>query len=196
MKSFLIISFFLVSFNIMSQENGNDSIPYATIPEVPENYTAGSVVSRMIDGLGFRYHWATKGLTEADLNYSPGNDGRTIRQTLDHIFALSATILSSAKKEARDFAVKLPELSFAEKRKATLKNFKTASELFLKSEALTEHRIIFKRQKKTSEFPFWNQINGPIEDAVWHAGQIVVLRRSAGNPINPKVNVFLGKLND
>lgn len=180
----------------MSQENINDSIPYSLIPEAPENYTAGSVVSRMIDGLGFRYHWATKDLTEDDLNYSPGNDGRTIAQTLDHLFALSATILSSAKKEARDFTVKLPELPFAEKRKVTLKNFKTASELFLKSEDLTEHKVIFKGQKNTSEFPFWNQINGPIEDAVWHSGQIVLLRRSAGNPINPKVSVFLGKLKD
>lgn len=180
----------------MSQENVNDSIPYATIPEAPENYTAGSVVSRMIDGLGFRYHWATKGLTEADLNYSPGNDGRTIAQTLDHLFGLSTTILSSAKKEEKDFSVKLPELSYAEKRITTLQNFKMTSELLLKSEDLTEHKIIFKRPKNTSEFPFWNQINGPIEDAIWHAGQIVVLRRSAGNPINPKVNVFLGKLND
>lgn len=180
----------------MSQENVNDSAPYAAIPEAPDNYTAGSVVSRMIDGLGFRYHWATKDLTEADLNYSPGNDGRTIAETLDHLFSLSSTILSSAKKEAKDFSIKLPKLSYPEKRKATLENFKLASELLLKSEDLAEHKIIFKRPKGTSEFPFWNQINGPIEDAIWHAGQIVVLRRSAGNPINPKVNVFLGKLND
>jgi len=196
MKAFSITLLFLFAITITAQENGTDSIPYAVIPEASESYTAGSVVSRMIDGLGFRYHWATKDLTETDLNYKPGNDGRTIAETLDHLFALSATILSSAKKEARDFSVKLPELSHSEKRKATLMNFKLSSELFLKSEDLSEHKIIFKRPKGTAEFPFWNQINGPIEDAVWHAGQIVVLRRSAGNPINPKVNVFLGKLND
>ena len=191
MKNILIIYALLTLSPMLSQENSNDSIPYSTIPKAPEKYTSGSVVSRMMDGLGFRYHWATKDLTEADLNYSPGNDGRTIAQTMDHLFALSATILSSAKKEARDFSVKLPELSYAEKRMATLNNFKVASELFLKSGDLAEHKIIFKRPNKTSEFPFWNQINGPIEDAIWHAGQIVVLRRSAGNPINPKVNVFL-----
>lgn len=196
MKHLITILISFIAFNAIAQETMNDSIPYAVIPEAPENYTAGSVVSRAIDGLGFRYHWATEGLTEKDLEYTPGNGGRTIAQTLDHLFALSATILSSAKKEARDFAIKLPELSYSEKRKATLQNFRTASEIFLKSEDLAEHKVIFKRSKKTSEFPFWNQINGPIEDAVWHAGQIVVLRRSAGNPINPKVNVFLGKLND
>lgn len=196
MKNIIVFFTLLTLLPMQSQENMNDSIPYSVIPEAPENYTAGTVVSRMIDGLGFRYHWATKDLTEADLKYNPGNEGRTIAQTLDHLFALSSTILSSAKKEVKDFSVKLPELSYAEKRIATLQNFKIASELLLKSEDLTEHKIIFKRQKNTSEFPFWNQINGPIEDAIWHAGQIVVLRRSAGNPINPKVNVFLGKLND
>ena len=180
----------------MSQQNINDSIPYATIPDAPERYTAGSVVSRMIDGLGFRYHWATAGLTEKDLNYHPGNEGRTIAQTMDHVFALSVTILSSAKKEARDFSIALPPLSHEEKRVATLKNFKIASELFLEVEDLGQHNVIFKRSNRTSEFPFWNLINGPIEDAVWHSGQIVVLRRSAGNPINSKVNVFLGRLND
>ena len=81
-------------------------------------------------------------------------------------------------------------------KKATLENLKTASTLFASTENLSEHSVIFKRANGESEFPFWNNINGPIEDAVWHAGQVVVLRRSAGNPINPKVNVFLGKLNE
>ena len=181
----------------MSQENTDNPIPYAAISNTPDEYTAGAVVSRMIDGLGFRYHWATKDLTENDLNYSPGNEGRTISQTLDHLYGLSRTIINSAKKQPTDFTVKPAEMSYEEKRKATLQNFKIASELLLKSNDLKEHNLIFKRPDgSSSEFPFWNNINGPIEDAIWHAGQIVVLRRSAGNPINPKVNVFLGKVND
>jgi len=196
MKNIIGIFILFISLNIMAQENMNDSIPYSVIPEAPENYTAGSVVSRMIDGLGFRYYWATEGLTEKDLEYAPGNDGRSIDQTLDHLFGLSRTIVNSAKKQATDFSVKSPEMNAAERRKATLENFKIASELLLKSEDLSEHTIIFKRPDNTSEFPFWNHINGPIEDAVWHAGQIVLLRRSSGNPINPKVSVFQGKLRD
>jgi hypothetical protein len=39
-------------------------------------------------------------------------------------------------------------------------------------------------------------INGPIADALWHAGQVVTLRRVSGNPINPKVSVFNGRLRD
>ena len=44
--------------------------------------------------------------------------------------------------------------------------------------------------------PFWNIINGPISDALWHCGQVVMLRRASGNPFNSKVNVFSGKLRE
>jgi len=196
MKTLFTSLIFLIALTLQSQTIMNDSLPYTTIPQAPEKYTAGTVVSRMVDGLGFRYHWATEGLTDNELNYAPGNEGRTIRQTMGHLYGLSETIVNSAKKQATDRTVKGPEMTFEEQRKATLENFKLASELFAKATDLAEHPVIFKRANGESEFPFWNTINGPIEDAIWHAGQVVVLRRSAGNPINPKVNVFLGKLNE
>lgn len=196
MKTLFTCLLLLIALNVQSQDAMKDTLPYAEIPEAPENYTAGAVVSRMIDGLGFRYYWATEGLTEKDLAYTPGNDGRTIEQTLKHIYGLSAVIANAAKKQPTDRTIETPEMNYEEIRKATLENFKIASELLLVAEDLGEHAIVFKRANGESEFPFWNNINGPIEDAVWHAGQVVVLRRSAGNPINSKVNVFLGKLND
>lgn len=186
----------LMFLSLQSQNTMNDSLPYATIPEAPQQYTPGTVVSRMIDGLGFRFYWATEGLTDVELDYAPGNDGRTIRQTLEHLHGLSQVIANSSKKQPTQRSGTFPQLSFKERRKATLQNFKMASERFAQTEDLEEHPVVFKRAEGESEFPFWNTINGPIEDAVWHAGQIVLLRRSAGKPINPKVNVFLGKLND
>ncbi len=196
MRIFSSLLALLFCTTLISQETMNDSLPYASIPEAPENYTPGKVVSRMIDGLGFRYYWATEGLTEKDLSYEPGNEGRTISQVSDHLYGLSRVIVNCAKKQPTDFSQKQPELMPAEKRKATLQNFKTASELFKATDDIAGHKIIFIRDGTTSEFPFWNNLNGPIEDAIWHAGQVVALRRIAGNPINPKVNVFLGKLND
>lgn len=195
MKLLLTGILVLISLTVQSQETLNDSLPFSSIPEAPREYTVGTVVSRMLDGLGFRYYWATEGLTNDELDYDPGNEGRTIRQTLTHLYGLSEVIANSAKKEVTDRTIKSPEMTFEETRKATLKNFKIARELFLKTDDLGGHPVIFKRANGESEFPFWNNINGPIEDAIWHSGQIVVLRRSAGNPINPKVNVFLGKLN-
>lgn len=196
MKLTLFTLIILASLSTQAQNTMKEILPYNQIPEAPAKYTAGTVVSRMIDGLGFRYYWATEGLTDNELDYIPGNDGRTIRQTLNHLYGLSEVIVNSAKKQPNDRTLESPEFTFEDRRKATLENLKTASVLFAKTEDLGAHSIIFKRANGESEFPFWNNINGPIEDAVWHAGQIVVLRRSAGNPINPKVNVFLGKLND
>jgi len=196
MKIFFIVAFIATSFTMNAQGQTNDAIPYETIPEAPEQFTPGTVVARMVDGLGFRYHWATESLMMADYEYLPGNDGRTITQTMNHVYSLSKVILNTAKKKATDYTEAKEVLTIVEKRQATLENFKLASELYAAAIDLSEHKVIFKKASGESEFPFWNNINGPIEDAVWHAGQIVVLRRSAGNPVNPKVNVFLGKLND
>ena len=42
----------------------------------------------------------------------------------------------------------------------------------------------------------WNQINGPIADALWHCGQVVSFRRASGNPYNSKASLFTGKLRE
>lgn len=196
MKSYISLLLILVTSLTLAQETMNGTLPYYKIPEAPTSYTPGTVVSRMIDGLGFRYFWATDGLTDENLGYKPSEESRTIAETMDHLHSLSRTILNSAKKLPTNFTTEKEELTSNEKRKRTLENFKTASELFSISENLEEHKIVFIRKNGKAEFPFWNQINGPIEDAVWHAGQIVMMRRAAGNPFNSKVSVFTGNVRD
>ncbi len=196
MKNILLFGLLLFSFISFSQAETKADFYYKKLPNTPTEYTPGTIVARMIDGLGFRYYWATEGLKEVDLAYKPSQDARTLGETMNHIYGLSKTILNSAKKIPTDFTLEEADMSYDEKRNATLNNFRMASTLFLKTKDLSKHSIVFKRENGISEFPFWNHINGPIEDAVWHAGQVVVLRRASGNPIHPKVNVFLGKLND
>ena len=196
MKTIFITLSVLFISTMNAQAQTSDALPYAKIPEAPEHFTPGTIVARIVDGLGFRYYWATEALTQADYDYEPANDGRTIAQTMEHIYGLSKVILNTAKKQVTDYTLENETLTIEETRNATLANLKTASELYAAATDLNEYKVIFKRASGESEFPFWNNLNGPIEDAVWHAGQLVVLRRSAGNPINPKVNVFLGKLND
>jgi sorbitol-specific phosphotransferase system component IIA len=58
---------------------------------------------------------------------------------------------------------------------------------------LAELKVIFERGEKQSSFPFWNMINGPLADAIYHTGQVVSFRRSSGNPLPKGVNVFMGK---
>lgn len=172
-----------------------EEIPYFQIPDYPETYTAGNLMGRMIDGLGYRYYWATEGLTEKDLAYKPSEDGRTTQETLDHLYGLSTIIANAALQKPNVRPTNFPELNFEEKRKVTLKNIKVASDALKVSsiKQIEGSPIIFQRGEQKAEFPFWNLLNGPLADAIYHVGQIVVFRRAAGNPMNPEVNVFLGK---
>ena len=183
----------LLCITITMSTNAQDTLPYYEIPDAPEHYTPGGVVSRMIDGLGFRYYWATEGLTEENLAYRPSETNRTIGETIDHIYGLSNVILNAALKKPNERREESSNPSgFAEIRKATLTNLEKASSLMLTSESLEDHKSVFIRESGTSEFPFWNMINGPIEDAVWHCGQVVSLRRASGNPMASGVSVFRG----
>ncbi|CAN5535143.1 hypothetical protein BH10BAC4_BH10BAC4_23350 [soil metagenome] len=171
----------------------SQSSPYSSVPAYPETYTAGSVAARTIDGLIFRFHWATEGLRENDLAYKPGQGARTTQETIEHIYEMSFIVANAAsnKSNVKGQDVKLP---FAEMRKKTLENLREASNklLSIPDQEMKNLKVIFTDGKKNHEYPFWNVINGPLEDCIWHTGQIVSFRRSSGNPIADK-DYFMGK---
>jgi hypothetical protein len=171
------------------------SLPYRQLPDAPEAYSAGAVASRMVDGLGFRFYWATEGLRSEDLAFKPGKDARTSRETLEHIYEMSFMIVNATTGTVNN-EQKL-DLSFDELRRKTLENLKSASDNLRTSSdrALKDYAAKFKRGDQTVERPFWNMISGPIEDCVWHVGQIVTFRRSSGNPLSDKINFFTGTVN-
>ena len=202
MKSFFLLFLFTILFTIttnaqeMKISNTTDQsvLPYHQIPEAPETYSAENVAARMIDGLGYRYYWATEGLRKEDLAFTPGNNGRNAEGTLDHLYGLAGTILNGVKNQPNIRPLEEAEMTWEEKRKKTLERLKTASDhLKTSGKSLKEMEVIFQRGERSSSFPFWNLLNGPIADAINHVGQIISYRRSAGNPINPMVNVFIGK---
>lgn len=177
----------------MAQE---EKLPYYEIPDYSEEYTAGTVAARMIDGLGFRFYWATDGLREEDLNFKPNQESRTTAETIEHILGLSNVIVNSTLNKAIERGKHKPVLTFNEKRRKTLLNLKTAADVLRRSNDLTVFKIIFKNDRGIAEYPFWNNINGPIADAIWHCGQVVSFRRSSGNPFNSKASLFNGKIRD
>ena len=181
--------FCIVMFASLTAMAQRDSLPYAAFPPAPDHYSAGSVVSRLLDGLGFRYYWATEGLRPVDLAFRPTPEARTSQETLEHIYDLSDMIIQVVGGNQTPQA---PHKTFEELRKATLGNIQKASAIVAKfSEAdLEKIKIDFGSQK----LPFWNMINGPISDCLWHIGQVVTFRRSSGNPFSAKVEVFLGKV--
>ncbi|TNJ42882.1 hypothetical protein KFZ70_16385 [Tamlana fucoidanivorans] len=184
MKHILMIFSILTTLVTMGQNI--DNLPYHEIPDYPETYTSRTVAARMIDGLGFRYYWATEGLTSKDLSYKSSESSRTSEEVLNHIYELSKFIRNSVLSDNKDMTEKEELFEFEEKRRQTLMNLKVVSE------ALTDTKGLIKLED--TEVPFWNMINGPIADAIWHCGQIVMLRRASGNPFNSKVSLFSGKL--
>jgi hypothetical protein len=199
-KGILILLGIAIIFPAMAQEQSNQSanLPYYQIPDYPAEYSANTVAARMVDGLGFRYYWATEGLRHEDLIFKPNEEARTTEETIDHILGLSKVILNSVNKIPNGRSANEPKLTFEEKRKQTLLNIKMTSDILKESKEgdLEDYKIIFKNGDKTTVYPFWNQLNGPISDAIWHTGQVVSFRRSSGNPFNGKASVLQGKLRD
>ena len=196
-KKPLIYSLILfLSLFLLNPMNAQEELPYYQIPDYPEDYSPGSVAARMIDGLGFRYYWATQGLTQKDLDYKPSKDGRASIETLRHIHGMSKMILNAADATPNIPVENPPQLSFEELRKETLLNIQAASIKMRgkKAQDFETMGVIFQRGDNQSKFPYWNLINGMLSDCIYHAGQITLMRRASGNPIHPKVSMFNGKL--
>ena len=181
-----------ITTSLVAQNSSEEqTLPYYEIPEYSETFTAGTVAARMIDALGFRFYWASEGLTDKDLEYKHNEEARSTAETITHILDLSYIIVNSTLKKPNE-KVDSSEMSYAEKREQALINLKTAADILRTSDDISQFKIIFGER----EVPFWNQINGPIADAIWHCGQIASFRRSSGNKINPNVSHFSGTVKE
>ncbi|MEM6804805.1 MAG: hypothetical protein AAF696_25635, partial [Bacteroidota bacterium] len=145
-----------------------EELPYKEIGPAPEVYTAATMAARMIDGLGYRYYWATEGLRKEDMDYLPSKDARTLKETLTHIHGLSQAIFNASRKLPNEGPSMNRPDEFKALRQATLKNLEQASIILKKNpnQDMEELKVIFKRGENSSEFPYWNLINGQISDAL------------------------------
>jgi len=178
-----------------SKSTSANNAVYKDIGDYPSEYSAATMMLRVVDGLGYRYYWATEGLTESDLKYAPGNEGKTVLETIEHLYNLSLTVHNAVKGIDNLRPSPVLTMEFSKMRVMTLEMLKSTSD-YLRAHPelyMDDLQITFVRGDKKSDFPFWNTINGPLLDAVYHTGQIVAFRRANGNPTNPKVNLFTGK---
>lgn len=187
MKYISVFITLLMSITMSAQGAKNEGIPYDELPEYAKQFTAGTMAARMVDALGFRFYWSSEGLTDTDLEYKPSEDVRSTAETIDHILELSYVIVNSTLKKP-NVANDISKMTYTEKRKKALVNLKTAADILRVSDDISQYKIIFGEL----EISFWNQVNGPIADAIWHCGQLASFRRTSGNPINPNVNHFRG----
>ena len=197
MKHCTLFLFFVLCTLLTTPGMAQDDLPLREIPEHPEDYTPEGVAARLIEGLGFRYYWATEGLRPEDLEYKPSPEARTCGETLEHIYGLSETAYSAVFQKTAGTSRAKGDITFAERRRATLEFLAAAAERLRSGDVtLDECVMVFERGDSKSEYPFWYNINGPISDALWHCGQIVSFRRASGNPLPSGVSVFSGKKRD
>lgn len=182
----------IYTFSLNTLGWSQTELPYKEIPSYPSKYTEGTVISRMIDGLGYRYYWATKNLRGKDLDFRPDTYARSIYETMEHIYGLSIMILNASENQVNQ-RIDTSQMNLNDLRLATLENLKLASEKVSLIDKLEDFNILYQNPLKRRKLPFWHVLNGPLADAIYHTGQIVSFRRTSGNPMNPNVNVLMGK---
>lgn len=188
---FYIYVFLLTNTFIMAQER----LPMDEIPTPTSTLKAGDIISRMIQGLGYRFYWASKDLRTEDLSYRPSKDAVSSLETLQHIYGLSLMILNAYSSTPNKRPLRaLPE-DYRFLRQSILTNLDQSAQLYSgkSEEEVHKMNVVFERDGKISRFPVWNLLNGPLSDAIYHTGQLVSFRRTTGNPIQKGVSVFLGK---
>tara|TARA_B110000003_G_scaffold91077_1_gene93248 strand:+ start:12919 stop:13563 length:645 start_codon:yes stop_codon:yes gene_type:complete len=187
----------LFILSVMNNSYSQSNLPLSKIPEAPKEISSSTVTARMVQGVGFRYYWATEGLTAKDLSYRPSEDAQSSYETLEHIYSLALMINNAGDSTPNIRPLEeIPE-NFMSLRKETLSQLDMAIEKILSADQkdIESMKIIFQRESDQSSFPVWNLINGPISDAIYHTGQIISFRRTSGNPVAKGVNVFLGEKN-
>lgn len=165
-----------------------NDLPYQIInPEELEINTTNSL-SRLIDGIGFRYRWATEGLTENEISFRPVEGSMNTHELLIHINEL--VIWIDTFFGGQNDPIKAN--SFSELRESTLNHCLILSDRF---KSLSDNELLNLTQKDGKPMNpkrYWNMINGPMADALTHIGQITSWRRIAGNPHPSGVNLFMG----
>lgn len=158
------------------------------IGAAPEKLDGTGVLARMVDGLAFRYHWATDGLRPEDFEFRPGPESMSTLELQKHIlhlvFMIKQTVFNTDERER--FESDDPEALRAH----ALENLRLVREHLeeLTDEAIAGHLVL---RREGSRYPVWNIMNGPLADAFTHVGQINAWRRLNGNP-TPRANVFEG----
>ena len=188
MKNLLSVNVLMVCLIGALSLTAQPELPYQSIPEVPQSFTPATTVARLIDGLGFRYYWATEGLRSDDLVFKPSEEARTTDETLTHILSLCVNASKVIGIEAKE--VDLNVLDFEAKRKLTLETLMATSTFLKENPNMDLEALNLEAGSRT--FPFWYIINGHLSDALTHVGQVVSFRRSSGNPIKKGVSVFEG----
>ena len=167
-----------------------DTLPFYNIPEAPKHTSPANIIARMVDGLGFRYYWATEGLDETIMSFRPSPSSMNMADLMAHIYSMSHTVNRVFNGQ-----------SVFDKTLHTFDDFRTATLIIYDSlskrlknmsdQELELCQLTFRNSQQS--YSFWYLINGQIADSLTHVGQITSWRRTAGHPVRQGTNMFSGK---
>ena len=61
---------------------------HSDISEIPSELTTTNALLRMLEGLAFRYRWATENLSEENIKFRPHPTSMSIEEVNSHIYDL------------------------------------------------------------------------------------------------------------
>jgi uncharacterized damage-inducible protein DinB len=140
----------------------------------------------MVEGLAFRYRWATENLSEENIKFKPHPTSMSIEEVNAHIFDLvdSTNRVFGGEKQNKD--------SLNSFQKLRIKSLNILADLSERLKEMSDEDLSEIEKNTSRKLPFWYWINGPLADALTHVGQITSWRRIAGNPQLKGINVFIG----
>lgn len=166
----------------------NQELPFEDISKTPNDLTATNTLLRMVEGLAFRYRWATENLSEENIKFKPHPTSMSIEEVNAHIFDLvdSTNRVFGGEKQNKD--------SLNSFHKLRIKSLNILADLSERLKEMSDEDLSEIEKNTSRKLPFWYWINGPLADALTHVGQITSWRRIAGNPQLKGVNVFIGTI--
>jgi len=147
----------------------------------PETVSGGAIISRLLDGIGFRFYWATDSLRPEDFTFRLLPEVMSVNELIEHIWQTLDWISRSARGVKFEIP---PEVDGY--RNSVLAKIQDLRDYFENLPDGELKDIIIGRQS------FWHMINGPLADMLTHIGQINSFRRVSGNPASQS-NPFRGK---
>lgn len=167
---------------------------FRQLPAPPETLDVAALLVRLVDGLGFRYRWATEGLRDDDGGLRPSDGQMSLLELMAHVRDLvgwcSACAAASVDEPPRYDVGPVGDVLGL--RQQTLDALVRLRATFGTRDPAELARLRLVGRRGGDGVPFLHMLNGPLADALTHVGQIAAWRRFGGRP-GPAADVFRGR---
>lgn len=137
-------------------------------------------MSLLVDQLGVKYYWATKSLSDIDLENKINNPFRA-KLLLLRIYELSELLESITSNTPFVQVINSQSFQMKNIRKITLLNFQNASKNIINN--------------TVSANPFnYDILYNPILDSEWYCDELITLKKNSGMPSDKRIDTFGAKV--